>query len=170
MFRYDNRPPRRREMKPVTKAMAQQRRTEALNDHARTAFTIFYSLAAVVIFVGMVGTAKVTAVTPQVGDVLHITRAARAPGAPFATVQARLVTGPWAHAGLACTLDESVMAEPGGTLTVLGVRSDGVMLSWAGGETAKAASCPAPSQILVSPAAYQTLADITLPRRPLMIR
>jgi hypothetical protein len=170
MLRYDNKPPRRREQKPVTKAMAQQRRTEALNGHARMAFTVFYSLAAVVIVVGMAGKMPMAAATPQVGDVLHISTAARAPGALLATVQARLVTGPWAHPGLACTLDESVMAVPGGTLTVLARRSDGVMLSWAGGATANTASCPAPSQVLVSPSDYRALTQISVARRPFMAR
>jgi hypothetical protein len=170
MLRYDNKPPRRRQAKPVTKAMAQQRRTEALNEHARMAFTVFYSLAAIVIVFGMAGRTPAPAATPQVGDVLHVTSAATAPGAYLAAVPARLVEGPWAHPGATCRLDETVMRAPGGTLTVLAVRADGIMLSWVGGDTARVASCPAPGQVLVSPADYQALAQITVSRRPIMSR
>jgi hypothetical protein len=62
------------------------------------------------------------------------------------------------------------MRQPGGTLTVLAVRADGVMLSWVGGNTARVAPCPAPGQFLVSAADYDALAQINVARRPAMMR
>ena len=166
----DKEPPRRRADKPVTKAMAQQRRTEALNRRARLAFSIFYGLAAMVIIFNAANRAPIAGSGPQVGDMLHVTASAIAPDAALATVPARLIAGPWAHPGLACTLDEAVMAKAGGTLTVLAVRADGAMLSWTGGATAQTGSCPAPGQIMVSPADYHALTQISVARRPPMLR
>lgn len=171
MLRYDNKPPRRRVDRPVTKAVAVQRRTEELNRRARFGFTLFYGLAATVVVVSALArTPLATAAAPQVGDVLHVTTTATAPGARLAEVPARLLAGPWGHPGLGCWLDESVMRQPGGTLTVLAVRADGVMLSWVGGDTARVASCPAPGQFLVSAADYGALTQITVARRPTMLR
>jgi hypothetical protein len=170
MLRYDNRPPRRRVDKPVTKTIAAQRRTETLNRRARFVFTLFYGLAAAVIVVSALAKTPLAGASPQVGDVLHITTAATAPGARLAMVPARLLTGPLAHPGQGCWLDETVMRQPGGTLTVLAVRSDGVMLSWVGGDTARVASCAAPSQFLVSASDYNALAQISVARRPTMMR
>lgn len=170
MLRYDNKPPRRRVDKPVTKAIAVQRRTETLTRRARFGFTLFYGLAATVIVVSALAKTPLAAASPQVGDMLHITTAATAPGARLATVPARLLTGPWGHPGQGCWLDEAMMRQPGGTLTVVAVRSDGVMLSWVGGETARVASCASPSQFLVSAADYNALAQISVARRPGMMR
>ena len=170
MLRYDNKPPRRRVDKPVTKAVAVQRRTEELNRRVRFGFTMFYGLAAAVVVVSALAKTSIASASPQVGDVLHISTAATAPGAQLAEVPARLLAGPWGHPGLGCWLDESVMRQPGGTLTVLAVRSDGIMLSWVGGDTARVASCPAPGQLLVSAADYGALTQIGVARRPAMLR
>jgi hypothetical protein len=171
MLRYDNKPPRRRVDKPVTKAMAVQRRTEAINRCVRMGFTVFYSLAATVLVCTAVAkTPAVTGPSPLVGDVLQITTEATAPGARLVAVPARLLAGPWANPGQGCWLDENVMREPGGTLTVLAVRSDGIMLSWVGGNTARIAPCPAPGQFIVSPADYRSLEQIQIARRPPMMR
>jgi hypothetical protein len=171
MLRYQNKPPRRRLDKPVTKAITVQRRTEALNRRIRIGFAVFYSLAATVLLCTAVAKTPLAAgPSPQVGDVLQITTAATAPGAPLATVPARLLAGPWAHPGQGCWLDEEMMREPGGTLTVLAVRSDGIMLSWVGGDTARIASCPAPGQFMVTAPDYQRLAKISVARRATMMR
>ena len=170
MLRYENKPPRRRVEKPVTKAMAVQRRTETLNRRVRLAFTAFYGVAAAVLVVSAVAKTSMAGPLPQVGDVLHITTAATAQGARLALVPAKLLTGPWAQPGQGCWLNEAVMRAPGGTLTVLAVRADGVMLSWVGGDTAHVASCPAPGQFLVSEADYQALTQISVARRPSMLR
>lgn len=94
MLRYSNMPPRRRECKPVTKAMAQQRRTEALNRRFRFASDIFFSLAACVIIFSAVTNRPMLGKAPQVGDMLVITSAGTAPGASLARVSARLIAGP----------------------------------------------------------------------------
>ena len=169
MLRYEDKPPRRRVNRPVTKAMAVQRRTEALNRRIRFGFSMFYGLAAAVILVSTLAKTPMASASPQVGDVLSITTAATAPGARLAAVPARLLAGPWAHPGLACWLDEAVMRQPGGTLTVLAVRADGIMLSWVGRGTARLASCPAPGQFLVSAAGYQALTQISVARRPTLM-
>jgi hypothetical protein len=170
MLRYGNKPPRRRVDKPVTKTIAAQRRTETFNRRARLGFTVFYGLAAAVVIVSALAKTPLAGATPQVGDMLRITTAATSPGAGLAMVPARLLTGPLAQPGQGCWLDEGMMRDPGGILTVLAVRSDGVMLSWVGGDTARVASCPAPSQFLVSAADYNALAQIRVARRPLMTR
>jgi hypothetical protein len=171
MLRYDNKPQRRRVDKPVTKAVAVQRRTEALNRRIRMGFGVFYCLAAAVVFcTAMAKTPLITGPAPQVGDVLNITTTITAPGARLAMVPARLLTGPWGHPGQGCWLDEDMMREPGGVLTVLAVRSDGVMLSWVGGDTARVASCPAPGQFLVSAADYDALKQISVARKPPTMR
>jgi hypothetical protein len=169
MLRYEDKPPKRRR-KPTTKAMAQQNRAETLNRRARFAFTVFYGLAAAVIVGSAMAQTPMSGPTPQVGDVLSITAAATAPGATLADVPARLLTGPMAQPGQGCWLDEQVMRTPGGTLTVLAVRPDGIMLSWAGGNTARIASCPSLGQMLVSAAGYQALARIAVPERPAVVR
>ncbi len=175
MLRYQNKPPRRRVEKPVAKAtttttVAAQRRDEAFNRRLRLGVTMFYGLAAAVVVVVALARTPIAAASPQVGDVLHISTAATGQGARLAMVPARLLAGPWAHPGLACWLDEAVMRQPGGALTVLAIRSDGIMLSWVGGDTARVASCPAPGQFLVSQADYEALTQITVARRPTMIR
>lgn len=171
MLRYSNKPPRRRVDRPVTKAVAVQRRTEALNRRVRFGFTLFYGVAATVAVLSMLAKTPIaSAASPQVGDVLHISTEATAPGARLAMVPARLLSGPWGHPGLACWLDESMMRQPGGTLTVLAVRSDGIMLSWVGGGTAHIASCPVPGQFLVSVADYDALTQIGVARRPAMMK
>jgi hypothetical protein len=62
------------------------------------------------------------------------------------------------------------MRDPGGTLTVTGLRRDGIMLSWAGGVTAQLATCPAQGQLLVAADDYRALAQIEVPGRPLVVR
>jgi hypothetical protein len=73
------------------------------------------------------------------GDVVQL--GATAPWPPVAdTIPARLLAAPWAEPGAACKLDVTFMRHPGGLLTVLALRPDGVMLDWAGGPTAPGAS------------------------------
>jgi len=69
------------------------------------------------------------------------------------------VATPWARPARVCAFDIGLMAREGGALTVLAVRKDGVMLSWAGGPTAAAGrACHAgPGGILISTSEYQGL-------------
>jgi hypothetical protein len=94
----------------------------------------------------------------QVGDMLGFYPNTASVTAPITAVSARIVAGPGASPGHTCTLDASVMTKPGGAVTVMGVRSDGVVLSWAGGATAsKQAGCQGNAQFLVANADYQRL-------------
>lgn len=169
MLRYPVKPPQRPQQKAVTKAVARQRRTEALNRRFRLACDMFCCLAAGIVIGGMVK-GPIAVPAPKMGDMLLVSKAEIAPGASLADVPAHLVAGPWAHKGQACTLDEAVMQAPGGTLTVLALRPDGVMLSWVGGATARENTCPAPAQVLVSEADYNTLLQITVPRHHYLAR
>jgi hypothetical protein len=99
----------------------------------------------------------------QVGDRIVFTPGmAVSPG--FATViPARVVTGPWAPPARACRLNLGLLTNHWGALTVLAVRADGVMLSWAGGATAEAGNDCAPAhKLLVSDVGFNEL--LTLQR------
>jgi hypothetical protein len=101
----------------------------------------------------------------QVGDMLEFYPNTVSVTAPVTAVSARIVAGSWASPGRTCTLDVSVMKKPGGAVTVMAVRSDGVMLSWAGGATASSqADCRANEQVLVTNADYERLQMARTPR------
>jgi hypothetical protein len=94
----------------------------------------------------------------QVGDVLEFYPNTLSVTAPTTAVSARIVAGPGAAPGASCTLDVSSMASPGGAMTVMATRPDGVMLSWAGGATAsRQADCRSDEQVLVTNASYKRL-------------
>ncbi len=86
---------------------------------------------------------------------------------PQIIVPARHVAGPWQPAGAACKLDVPVMSRRPGALTVLAVRPDGVMLSWAGGPTARGGSdCRAGGEsLLVSDSDYLSISTVQSPKR-----
>ena len=101
----------------------------------------------------------------HVGDMLGFYPNIASVTAPITAVSARIVAGPGASPGHACTLDVSVMTEPGGAMTVTAVRSDGIVLSWAGGATAsRQADCQDNKQVLVTNADYQRLQMARTPR------
>ncbi len=94
------------------------------------------------------------------GDIIPIVRATSWMGqGAGAVVKARNLSTAFAAPGRACELDISHMARPGGSFTVLAVRHDGVMLSWAGGPTAAPGQACAGGQtgVLVSDADYRSL-------------
>jgi hypothetical protein len=74
-------------------------------------------------------------------------------------VHAHNLRGVFAPPGRACALDIHRMAQTGGSFTVLAVRPDGVMLSWAGDPTAAPGQACAGGQtgILVSDEDYRSL-------------
>jgi len=78
---------------------------------------------------------------------------------PDHVIPARTVADPFSPPGTACRLDVNEMSNTGGTLTVMAVRQDGVMLSWAGGRTAADSDCHSLGKpILISVAGYELLA------------
>jgi hypothetical protein len=85
--------------------------------------------------------------------------------APNTTASAHSIAGLGTSPGLACTLDVSVMARPGGAMTVMVTRPDGIMLSWAGGATvSRQADCRSDEQVLVTNADYECLKMALMPR------
>jgi len=86
---------------------------------------------------------------------------------PQVTVPARHVAGIWQKPGTACRLSVPMMSRRPGALTVLAVRPDGVMLSWAGGPTARAGSdCHAGGgSLLVSDSDYLSISTVQSPKR-----
>ena len=94
----------------------------------------------------------------HVGDMLEFYPNTVSITAPTTAVSARIVASPQASAGASCTLDVSSMASPGGAMTVMATRPDGVMLSWAGGATAsRQANCRSDEPVLVTNASYERL-------------
>jgi len=169
MLRYSNKPPRKRQDEPVAKAIARQKAAVEVQRHLSRCAKMFYCGMVVCLALRGIGSLlPQPGETAQVGDMLKLSEAVAVPGAPRAVVPARLVTGPWAKPGGVCGLDESVMLKPGGVLTTMAVRPDGVMLTWNGGATAQgAASCPSSSQLLISREDYQKLYKIEVPRPPM---
>ncbi len=163
MLRYSNRPPRRQ--KPEVKTAVRlapkwwQVRTE-------TATNFMLTLLAVVILARLVSAAIIDAppvATP--GDIIKMDTSRWM--MLYDTIPARPVASPWAKPGQACTLDIPLMSHEGGVLSVLAVRPDGVMLSWAGGPTATGPlACPAGAGGLLVPTAdYSGLVAKPVPRR-----
>jgi hypothetical protein len=80
-----------------------------------------------------------------------------APGA-VSIIPARVVTGPWAPPTRTCRLNMRQITHHWGAFTVLAVRTDGIMLSWAGGDTAKGENNCAPAhKLLLSSRGYGEL-------------
>jgi len=168
MLRDSNKPLRRRRGVPVAKVIARQRKIAEFRGHFLSAVRMLQP--GVVIFLVLHG---INSVLPppgadaQVGDMLKLSPAAVPPRAMASAVQARLVAGPLAKPGGVCVLDETVMLKPGGVLTTMAVRPDGVMLAWNGGATAQGAvACPSSSQFLVSRNDYLKLYEIEVPKGP----
>ena len=74
----------------------------------------------------------------SVGDRVQVSAAAPI-AVPDVVLPARGVTSAFAKPGPACKLNMAGMKKPGGVLSVVAVRPDGVVLSWAGGATAAGA-------------------------------
>jgi hypothetical protein len=71
----------------------------------------------------------------SVGDRVQVSAAAPI-AVPDVVLPARGVASAFTKPGPACTLNITAMKQPGGVLSVVAVRPDGVVLSWAGGATA----------------------------------
>jgi hypothetical protein len=74
----------------------------------------------------------------SVGDRVQVSAAAPI-AVPDVVLPARGVASAFTKPGPACTLNITAMKQPGGVLSVVAVRPDGVVLSWAGGATAAGA-------------------------------
>ncbi len=163
MFRYQNKPRRSKAGFPAGPAPHEQKSDQV--------YRVFFSLVmlafAARILVGCIGALGGWQPVAQVGDRLIFTPATSGARRSMLQIPARLVTSPWSRPGPACTLQIAAMVRPGGAMTVLAVRQDGVMLSWAGGATASAGKpCQGGQSLLVADAAYQQLLTTQAPPRP----
>ena len=129
------------------------------------AFNALYGCTALLMLARLVSGAAFTGPVAQVGDMVDFGAwRSSSFGIPRLIVAARVVGGgdaasSWAPAGNACRLDVVLMTKLGSALTVLAVRPDGVLLSWAGTATSRGAGDCAPNKtILVDDADYQRLA------------
>jgi hypothetical protein len=100
----------------------------------------------------------------QVGDRLQFTTQSASVTALTTAVPARYVTDSWASPGKQCLLNVPTMLKPGGAMTVMALRADGVLLLWAGGATAPgAANCQGSDELLVSDENYARLEKAEAP-------
>jgi hypothetical protein len=165
MLRYHNRPPRR--PRPKTEAKVATRRTpkwwQVRADSTQDFFMTLIAGLTLAKFVSVAIANPAPVAVP--GDIVQLSTARTI--TPYETIQVHQLATPWAKTGAACTLDVSLMAHEGGALSVLAVRKDGVMASWAGGPTAAAGeSCQAGNGGLLIPAAdYSGLLVRPMPRR-----
>jgi hypothetical protein len=168
MFTSNNRRPKQPAEKPVTKAIAQQKKTEKrLRKFDQAIIVVYGFLVLVVLARSLGGNFSFSWPVAQVGDRLVYSAASLAVTAPTTSVPAALVSGPWSRPGRSCVLDMSTMAKPGGAAMVTAIRPDGVMMLWAGGPTASgAANCSTNSPILVSNENYTRLVNAQMPQLP----
>jgi hypothetical protein len=148
MLRYHNKPPRRHMDKPVTKAIAQQRRAESTDKLFQAFSSVYFSLMGLIIL-GLVIFQGYASAAPRVGDQLHFNHAVLGPGFAPTSVAAQSIAGPLAKPGAACTLDERAMIDEGGTFTIAALETNGAVLNWAGGPTDAKQPC-APGAVFVS--------------------
>jgi hypothetical protein len=135
--------------KPVTKAIAQQRRAEAADKLFQAFISVYFCLMGLIILCLAIFQAQASAV-PRVGDQLRFNHAVLGPGFAPTSVAAQSIAGPWAKPGAACTLDERAMITEGGTFTITALETKGAVLNWVGGPTDAKQPCPAPGAVFVS--------------------
>jgi len=123
------------------------------------AYTVLLALMSATIAAQLIATSL--AAMPRlvsVGDRLSIAPSPRPIAVNLPTIAAAQIATPQAALGHACVLDLQKMLHPGGVFTVLAVRPDGVVVSWAGGATAaQGAACAASAPIFIAQDDYATL-------------
>jgi len=150
-------PSRRPKAKVTVKAKA-VRRPQPQN-WLGGAYTVLLGLMTATIAAQLVATSLAN--MPQmvsVGDRLMLYTSPRPSAVRLPVLAAAQVATPQAATGRACLLDLQKMLHPGGVFTVLAVRPDGVVLSWAGGATAGAgAGCASTAPIFIAQNDYAAL-------------
>ncbi len=154
---------------PAPPNRAPQRRKSNRPNNPESGFNLVLALISLVLaahfFIVLIAMLIGRQVVPQVGDTLLF--AAGKVSGPIHSIPARQVINSWAAPGRPCKLDIPFVTGRGGAATVLAVRQDGVMLSWAGAATAAGAGgCPAGASILVTQADYRRLLATQIPDRP----
>jgi hypothetical protein len=159
MLRYHNKPPRRPRPKARAKAAPSEKpRWQPDSAHAAL-IGMFIALTALRITIAF----AVPASTATVGDRVELRPATTSLNNLI--IPARALSNPFARPGNFCTLDVNAMSNPGGALTVMAVRADGVLLSWAGGVTSTKADCRRANQpILISADDYEALLKTQFPK------
>jgi hypothetical protein len=152
---------RRSQKKALPKAISQKEFANRFLVIADNAFFFAFSAAVLrIIFLNILAASPLT----YVGDMLDFHANSSAAWDQGIAVPARRVAGPWAAPGITCELDEPTMAKSGGELTVMAIRPDGIMLSWAGGPTAPGqADCTNGAQMLVTTSSYIKLSSAEAP-------
>jgi hypothetical protein len=167
MFMLNQRPQKRRAKPAVAKALAQEQRREDQLRLLDGILPVLYGVLVGTMAWHLTGSSARLGRVAQVGDQLTFSAALASPILPAdAEIAARHVAGPWAPPGGNCLLDVPAM-QHGGAMTVMALRPDGVMLSWAGGATAAGSSaCHGGDDVLVSNANYEQLAADVAPVSP----
>ncbi len=155
MLRDSNRPRQKAALRPAVRTLPKWRNWLA-GPRLFDAAVLVLAVATATRLVSAAVAHPPPAATP--GDIVPITRVANWMSS-VNHVDARNLSSAFARPGSACSLQIGRMAQHGGDLTVLAVRPDGVMLSWAGGPTAAPAQACAGGEtgILVSDADYRSL-------------
>jgi hypothetical protein len=154
MLRYHNKPPRRR--KPRAKAAKPRWQLDGAHGMLIGLLIALTALRMTVAF-------TVPASVATVGDRVNLGPANPILGSLI--IPARALGNPFASPGGFCSLDVNGMSHPGGAFTVMAVRADGVMLSWAGGATSAQADCRSKNQaILISANDYEALLKAQFPK------
>jgi len=157
MLRYRNKPPRRR--KPRAKAGPGAKPRWQPDSSHPALIGMLIALTGLRITIAF----AVPAGAATVGDRVELGRATTS--FDNLVIPARALSNPFASPGNFCTLDVNAMAHPGGALTVMAVRADGVLLSWAGGATSAKADCRRANQpILISENDYEALLKTQFPK------
>ncbi len=102
----------------------------------------------------------------QVGDLLRFEPPSAPDRTPAAVVPAQNIDSVLASPGAKCTLDVAVMQNPGAAMSVLAVRADGVVLTWAGKTTANVHGCTPGASVFIATENYDLLAAAARPSHP----
>ncbi len=155
---YHNKPRRPKPQATAKKNEAQKQRVQAANAAgALIGLLILLAWIRLSIAVASTGSAAL------VGDRVPLGPAQLGP--PDHIIAARTLSDPFSKPGISCSLDVNEMSKPGGILTVMAVRADGVMLSWAGGATSAAADCHRLGKtVLISADNYESLVKPQFPK------
>ncbi len=154
---YHNKP-RRPKPNTAAKSETQKQRVQAANASGAL-IGLLILLAWVRLSIAAAGASN----PALVGDRVQL--GAAAVTIPDQVVAARAVAGPFSPPGNLCSLDVNEMSNPGGVISVLAVRADGVMVSWAGGPTSAKSDCHRLDKpVLISADDYESLIKVRLPK------
>jgi hypothetical protein len=123
------------------------------------AYTVLLALMTATIAAQLIAS-SLAAMPPlvTVGDRFALAPSPRPSAVNLPILAAAQIATPQAATGRACLLDLQKMLHPGGVFTVLAVRPDGVVLSWAGGQTAgNGAGCATTAPIFIAQNDYVAL-------------